>query len=57
MTEQAKEARRIYKRAWCKANPERVRAAQERYWQKIADRAAADKEKTGAAECPARKTR
>ena len=47
MTEEALEARRSYKRRWAKDNREKVREAQERYWQKIADKAAADKEKTG----------
>lgn len=36
MTEQAKEARRAYKRQWRKANADKVKAAQERYWEKKA---------------------
>ena len=36
LSEEAKEARRAYKRAWNKANPDRVRAAQARYWEKKA---------------------
>lgn len=36
MTEQAKQARRDYKREWAKKNPERMKAAQERYWEKKA---------------------
>jgi len=43
MTEKAVEARRAYKRQWAKDNREKVRAAQERYWQKIADRKEADR--------------
>ena len=41
MNEQAREARRAYKRQWAKQNPEKVKAQQERYWAK---RAAADKQ-------------
>lgn len=41
MNEQAKEARRAYKRQWAKQNPEKVKAQQERYW---ARKAAADKQ-------------
>lgn len=36
MNEAAIEARRAYKRAWAKANPEKVKAQQERYWAKKA---------------------
>ena len=36
MNEAAKEARRAYKRKWAKENPDKVRAAQERYWKKKA---------------------
>ena len=36
MSEKAKEARRRYKRAWNAANPDKVRAAQERFWMKKA---------------------
>lgn len=39
MTEQAKEARRAYKREWNRKNPEKVRAAQERYWTRKAQAA------------------
>lgn len=42
MTERAKAARRAYKRKWAKENPEKVKAAQERYWNKKA--AEAEKE-------------
>lgn len=34
MTEKAKEQRRAYKREWCRKNKDKVRAAQERYWEK-----------------------
>lgn len=37
MNEKAKAARREYKRKWAKANPDKVRAAQERYWQRKAE--------------------
>ena len=36
MTEKAKEARRQYKREWNRRNPDKVQAAQERYWSKKA---------------------
>lgn len=36
MNEKAKEARRAYRRKWAKDNPEKIRAQQERYWQKKA---------------------
>lgn len=36
MDERALEARRAYKRAWQRNNPDKVRAQQERYWQKKA---------------------
>ena len=36
MTEATKEARNKYKREWRKNNPEKVRAANERYWAKKA---------------------
>lgn len=32
----AAEARRAYKREWARRNPDKVKAAQERYWQKKA---------------------
>ena len=42
MNEQAKAARRAYKRKWAKQNPDKVKAQQERYWTKKA--AAAERE-------------
>jgi hypothetical protein len=44
MDKSALEARRAYKRAWAKKNPDKVRAAQERYWKKKAAAAQAAKE-------------
>lgn len=41
MTEAAKAARRAYKREWAKKHPDKVRAAQERHWEK---KAAAERE-------------
>lgn len=38
--EAAKEARRAYKRQWARDNPEKVKAAQQRYWAKRAGQAA-----------------
>ena len=40
MTLQAIQARREYKRAWAKKNPDKVKAQQERYWQKRAEKEA-----------------
>ena len=42
MDEKALEARRAYKRAWAKANKDKIRAQQERYWAKKAEQAAAE---------------
>ena len=39
MTEQAAQTRREYKRAWNRSNPEKVRAAQQRYWNRRASAA------------------
>lgn len=36
MTEEAKEARRAYKRKWAKEHPDKIRAQQDRYWTKKA---------------------
>lgn len=44
MTEQAKNARREYKRQWNKANADKVKAAQDRYWMKKAQEAAQEKQ-------------
>ena len=41
MTEPALEARRAYERNWAKENRDKVRAHQERYWNKKAAEAAA----------------
>ena len=46
MTEQAAAARRAYRRKWAKANPDKVKAQQERYWaKKAAAQAAAEQER------------
>lgn len=47
MTEKAKELRRAYKREWNRRNRDKVKAAQERYWNRKAE-AAADETKQGA---------
>lgn len=39
MTEAAREARRAYKREWNKKNRDKVKAAQDRYWEKKAEAA------------------
>lgn len=36
MNEQAAEARRAYKREWARKNPDKVKAQQERYWERKA---------------------
>lgn len=36
LTDAAKEARRIYKREWQRANRDKVKAQQERYWERKA---------------------
>lgn len=36
LSEKALEARRAYKRKWNKENPDKVRAAQARYWERKA---------------------
>jgi hypothetical protein len=38
MTEEAKEARRAYKREWARKNPDKVRAQAERYWTRKSSR-------------------
>ena len=43
--EAQREARREYAREWRKRNPEKVQAAQERYWAKKAAEIAAKREK------------
>jgi hypothetical protein len=40
MTEAAKAARNAYRRKWAKANPDKVKAQQERYWTRKAQEAA-----------------
>lgn len=46
MDENAREARRAYKRAWYQKNKDKAKAANERYWIKKA-RAMADAEQKG----------
>ena len=41
MDERVKELRRAYKREWARKNPEKVRAAQARYWERRAAEQAA----------------
>ena len=38
MDKKAIEARRAYKREWARKNPDKVKAAQERYWNKRAEK-------------------
>lgn len=42
MTEQARKARNAYKRAWAQKNPDKIKAQQERYWNKRAEQAAGE---------------
>lgn len=44
MDEKAREAQREYLREWRKRNPDRVREANRKYWQKRAAKLAAEKE-------------
>ena len=41
MTEEAKNARRAYRRKWYAANKDKAKAATERYWERKANRPAA----------------
>lgn len=43
MTQEALEARRAYKRKWNHNNPDKVKAAQERHWEKVAQKIAAER--------------
>lgn len=51
MNEKANEAKNAYRRRWAKANRDKIRAMQERYWTKVAEReaAAAQDQSAGAA--------
>lgn len=42
MTEEAREARRAYKREWNRTHKDAVKASQERYWEKKAAEARQD---------------
>ena len=46
MTEQAKQARREYKREWNRKNRDKVQQAQARYWERKAAAAAQDQQQT-----------
>ena len=46
MTEAAKEAKRQYHRRWRKKNPDRVASAQARYWERQAQKIAAEVEES-----------
>ena len=41
MDEKARELRRLYHREWNRKNPDKVKAATERYWKRKAEAAAA----------------
>ena len=42
LSDKAKEARREYKREWTRKNRDKVKAANDRYWERIAAERAAD---------------
>lgn len=44
MTEQAREARRAYKREWNRRNKDKVQEAQARYWERKAQQEAAQRQ-------------
>ena len=44
MREAAREARNAYRRKWAKENPDKVKAATRRYWERKAQEAAAMEE-------------
>jgi hypothetical protein len=46
LSEKAKEARRNYKREWNRANKDKVKASQDRYWERRAAAAAAAADQT-----------
>lgn len=48
MTEEAKQARLAYRREWAKKNPDKVKAIQERYWEKKAAAQKAEAEQAAA---------
>lgn len=50
MTDEAKEARRAYQRAWNKAHPDKVKQYNESYWNRKAAKAAAEAEQGQEAE-------
>lgn len=49
MDNAAREARRAYKKEWNRKNKDKVRAAQERYWQRKAERMQAGIDQAAAA--------
>ena len=53
MTDEAKEARRAYKRKWARENPDKIRAQQERYWSKRAKADTAAQNEAGREAAPA----
>lgn len=46
MTDAAREAQRAYRREWARKNPDRVKAAQARYWERKAERMKQEEETT-----------
>ncbi len=45
MTAEQKEAKRAYHREWAKKNPEKIKAAQERFWERKAQELAEKRKK------------
>lgn len=46
LSEQAIAARREYKKMWARNNPDKVKAQQERYWQRRAEQQAQEEQQT-----------
>lgn len=46
LSEQAIAARREYKKMWARNNPDKIKAQQERYWQRRAEQQAQEEQQT-----------
>lgn len=44
----AREAKNAYNRQWAKANPEKVRASQQKYWERVARELSESQDEEGA---------
>ena len=52
MTPEAIEARRLYHRTYAKKNPDKIKAAQARYWERRAQKLKAEQNETPQEESP-----